>query len=188
MISTSTEIVVDGNRVPVNYIDCGCHAKVYRAVEDPNTVYSVIKKCPVRRLLVGIDHPHIPKITRHDPIEDGQVFSMPYYNPLNRTGSQYRIYRAISNAYDNAKSEVFELRQTRIERQCGMEVVERTIEIVQEGKLVPTSVIEALYILYDKMQPIGSSASFDIHTGNFAEDAKGNIIFLDVACDANSFW
>lgn len=178
-IDTET-ILVDSHPVQVKFLACGAHADVYHGADDPSKVYALVTGCPMKEVLKGIKHPHIPYITQHAPFKAWDLFSMPRYNWVS-TDTCWEIYREMSSAYHLAKRNIYQQDKDARTSTHGLLYSSETIKILKENKSIPESVIDGMSIIYDRMAPLGVDCTFDISAENVAEDDNGNIILLDIA-------
>lgn len=172
------KIFVDGKQVEVEKIGEGSFAQVYRSMSDKDTVYALVNGCPMKEVLAGIKHQHLPYITCHQPDGNTGVYSMPYYQPLS-SNEAYEIYEQIRSTHLKAMREID--KATGWVNANRIQYAEETLNLLKKNDVVPPTVVDAMTIVYNKMVNLGKHCGFDIHDGNFSEDEEGNIIILDVA-------
>lgn len=107
-------LLIDGTEIPAHYISQGMFCKAYRS---GNRVYLLCtgdysKECIA--LFCDKTIPHIPHITRHEPLvergKDYQIYSMPFYRKLTtkdkKAYRQWKTLPTIIRSYSEASTYV----------------------------------------------------------------------------------
>jgi hypothetical protein len=178
-------IEVDGRRYWAKYVGRGAFSKVFR-VED-RVIYYTRGDCgkEVLSLYVYDKETHIPEVIRHENITTARgqwwVFSSPYYrNVTSQDTSAYKIMNVLIKEFRSFMREYRHYQQQAYGRvREGERSMLAFIEYLIEGKLVPRSITNALFRLYELARNCGDSIGFDLKKQNFGVNEYGTLIFRD---------
>ena len=182
---SSKIIEVDGKQYHAKYIGKGQYSKVFRVGD--RVIYYTRGDCgkEVLSLYVYDKETHIPEIIRHENITTVRgtwyVFSSPYYrNVTAKDRSAYKIMNVLIREF---RSFIYEYRHYQQQAYGRVTEDDRMmlafIEHLIESKIVPRSVTNALFRLYELARNCGDRIGFDFKKQNFGVNEYGTLIFRD---------
>lgn len=176
------------NSEQVKLIGRGQYSKVYRSIENPNTVYILSPESDhVKEILTHIDSPHVPYMrTLEDHYSRGtwyNCYQTEYTEtPKKEHGGAYILAKQLNSIRDKVVNKHLcdgTFRSLRKDERL-FEISAEIIESIKADDSIPESIKDALDLIESWMTAYGANCMLEFQLRNLGVKNDGTLVLRDI--------